>query len=175
MKILIVGFFVLFGWSAFSTHFYVCNIKGLCNDQLTSPINTAGKKDLTIADTLNKPAKVELPAIPDSKLIYFAFDKSEFNSETIPEKYLNESKQYLNQNMQSSLSITGHTDAIGSDEYNQALGYRRAQSVQYYFESNGIPPNKIIIESKGKKEPVDNNGTEAGRATNRRAVITIKQ
>ena len=49
-----------------------------------------------------------------------------------------------------------------------------AQSVQHYFESNGYAANKIIIESKGEKEPVDNNGTEAGRAANRRAVITIK-
>ena len=174
MKILIVGFLVLFGWSALSTHFYVCNIKGLCNDQLSSPIDKASNKEVTIVDTLNKPAKVELPAIPDSKLIYFAFDKSEFNSETITEKYINESNKYLNQNLQARLSITGHTDATGSDEYNQALGYRRAQSVQHYFESNGIAADKIIIESKGEKEPVDNNGTEAGRAANRRALITIK-
>jgi outer membrane protein OmpA-like peptidoglycan-associated protein len=174
MKILIVGFLVLFGWSALSTHFFVCNIKGFCNDQPTSPINIADKKEVSIVDTLNKSTMVELPAIPVSKLIYFAFDKSEFNSETITEEYLNESKQYLNQNMQSGLSITGHTDATGSDEYNQALGYRRAQSVQHYFVSKGISSNRIITESKGEKDPVDNNATEAGRAANRRAVITIK-
>ena len=174
MKILIIGFLVLFGWSALSTHFYVCNVKGLCNDQLTSPIDKAANKEVITIDTLNKPIKVELQAIPDSKLIYFEFDKSEFNSETITEKYLNESKKYLNQNIQSSLSITGHTDATGSDGYNQALGYRRAQSVQHYFVSNGFAANKIIIESKGEKDPVDNNGTETGRAANRRAVITIK-
>jgi OOP family OmpA-OmpF porin len=72
------------------------------------------------------------------------------------------------------LSITGHTDAIGSDEYNQALGYRRAKSVQHYFESKGIPANKIIIESKGEKEPADNNSSVTGRANNRRTIITIK-
>jgi outer membrane protein OmpA-like peptidoglycan-associated protein len=174
MKILIIGFLVLFGWSALSTHFYVCNIKGLCNDQVTSPISKTTKIDVTTNDTLNKPVMVEQPLIPESKMIYFAFDKSEFNSETITEKYINESNKYLNQNLQARLSITGHTDATGSDEYNQALGYRRAQSVQHYFESNGIAANKIIIESKGEKEPADNNGTESGRAANRRTVITIK-
>lgn len=174
MKILIFGFLVLFGWSALSTHFYVCNIKGFCNDQPASPINITDKKEVSVVDSLNNSAKVELPAVPDSKLIYFAFDKSEFNSENITEKFLNESKQYMNQNLQSGLSIAGHTDATGSDEYNQALGYRRAQSVQHYFVSKGISANRIIIESKGEKDPVDNNATEAGRAANRRAVITIK-
>jgi outer membrane protein OmpA-like peptidoglycan-associated protein len=174
MKILITGLLILFGWSALSTHFYVCNIKGLCNDQLTSPINKADKKEVPIVDTLNKPAKVDLPSIPDNELIYFAFDKSEFNSENITEKYINESNKYLNQDLQSRLSITGYTDATGSDEYNEALGYRRAQSVQHYFESKGIAANKILIESKGEREPAGSNGTVAGRAANRRAVITIK-
>jgi OmpA-OmpF porin, OOP family len=64
---------------------------------------------------------------------------------------------------------------VGSEEYNQALGLRRAQSVQVFFESKGVPANRIIIESRGEKEPVDNNSTTTGRAKNRRTVITIKQ
>jgi outer membrane protein OmpA-like peptidoglycan-associated protein len=104
-------------------------------------------------------------------LVYFAFDKSDFNPGTISARYLDELNKYINQNRQAKLSITGYTDAIGSDDYNNALGFRRAQSVQFYFESKGVPANRIIAESKGKKEPVDNNKTSKGRSNNRRTVI----
>ena len=172
MKILIIGFLALFTWSAISTHFYVCRIKGLCNEKVSTLNSVISSDTVRTADSL--PAAIEQPSIPENLVIYFAFDKSEFNPETISEKYVNESNKYLGLNQQAKLSITGHTDAVGSDEYNQALGFRRAQSVQRYFESKGITANKIIIESKGEKDPADNNGTASGRAINRRTAITIK-
>jgi len=72
------------------------------------------------------------------------------------------------------ISITGHTDAVGTDEYNQALGTRRAESSQTYFIEKGIPRDKIISESRGEKEPADNNNTTEGRANNRRTLTVIK-
>jgi outer membrane protein OmpA-like peptidoglycan-associated protein len=174
MKILIIGFLVLFGWSAMSTHIFVCKIKRLCNETVTVKLNAVSNKNVITVDTLPKSVVHEQPVIPENMVIYFAFDKSEFKSDVKTEKCFEESKAYLDQNLQSMLSITGHTDAIGSDEYNQALGYRRAKSVQHYFESKGIPANKIIIESKGEKEPADNNSSVTGRANNRRTIITIK-
>jgi OOP family OmpA-OmpF porin len=175
MKILIIGFLVFFGWSALSTHLYVCNIMGLCADPVSVQIASAIQKDVITTDTSVKlpvPAKL---SIPDSLIIHFAFDKSEFHSDAQTEKYFYESYEYLNQNSQYRLFITGFADAIGSDEYNQALGFRRAQSMQSYFESKGLPANKIIIESKGEKEPADDNNTTTGRANNRITVITIKK
>jgi len=177
MKILIIGFLVLFGWSALSTHIYVCDIKGLCNDPETVRNSTVNVKTANIAntaDTISNALTVKQAVLPENLLIYFAFDKSEFSSEAVTDKYLNESKEYLDQNVQARLSITGHTDAVGSDEYNQALGSRRAQSVQHYFESKGIPVLKITIGSKGEKEPIGDNNTIAGRAKNRRTSISIK-
>jgi OOP family OmpA-OmpF porin len=112
--------------------------------------------------------------MPKNLVIYFAFDKSEFNSNAETDKYFDETNAYLVQNSQARLSIIGHTDAIGSDAYNQSLGYRRAQSMQHYFEGKGMLANKIVIESKGEKEPADDNSTTAGRANNRRSAITIK-
>jgi outer membrane protein OmpA-like peptidoglycan-associated protein len=174
MKTLIIGFLALFTWGVLSTHYYVCKIKGFCNEQVTTLSNVVKPDVVTTVDTLRKPLKNEHQQIPENMLIYFAFDKSEFNSGTISDKYLNESNKYLDQNLQARLSITGHTDAIGSDEYNLALGFRRAKSVQLYFESKGIPANRIIVESGGEKEPADNNNTTTGRANNRRTIITIK-
>jgi OOP family OmpA-OmpF porin len=71
--------------------------------------------------------------------------------------------------------ITGYTDDKGSDIYNQALGYRRAQSVQDYFKSKGVTAEKITLDSKGEKEPAENNSTDVGRSKNRRASISINQ
>ena len=175
MKILIIGFLALFSWSALSTYIYVCKIKGLCYEPKTIEIGAVNNKDVIAGDTLSKPFVREQTVIPKNLIINFAFDKSEFNSDAETDKYFDESNAYLDQNSQARLSITGHTDAIGSNEYNQALGYRRAQSMQHYFESKGMPADKIIIESKGEKEPADDNNTTAGRANNRRTAITIKK
>jgi outer membrane protein OmpA-like peptidoglycan-associated protein len=175
MKILIIGFLLFFGWSALATHIYVCDIKGLCGEPMTKQIYVVSQKEVVAVDTSAKVVVHEQALIPENLVTYFAFDKSEFNSDAKTDKYFNESNAFLNQNPQARLNITGHTDAVGSDEYNQALGYRRAQSMQHYFESKGLTADKIIIESRGEKEPADNNSTPAGRANNRRTVITIKK
>jgi OmpA-OmpF porin, OOP family len=175
MKILIIGFLVFFGWSALSIHIYVCRIKGLCNEPVAMQIDTLNQKDVTAVDTLANPLVQEEEVVPADLVIYFAFDKSEFKSDVKIDNYIDKSKTFLNQNSKSRLSITGHADTIGTDEYNEALGYRRAQSMQHYFESKGMSSDKIILESRGEKEPADNNSTAAGRANNRRTVITIKK
>jgi outer membrane protein OmpA-like peptidoglycan-associated protein len=174
MKILIIGFLVFFGWSSLSTHLYVCKIKGLCNETITMQTEMAGNTPVIVGDTLKKSLVQEQAVIPENLVIYFAFDKSEFNSDAVTDKYFDKSNAYLDENSQARLSITGYTDAIGSDEYNQALGYRRAQCLQKYFEGKGIPADKVKIESRGEKEPAGDNNSSAGRASNRRTVITIK-
>jgi OOP family OmpA-OmpF porin len=126
-------------------------------------------------DTADKHLALKQASVPKNMITYFAFDKSDFISNTETDKYFDESNAYLDQNSKAMLSITGYTDAIGTEIYNQALGYRRAQSMQHYFERKGILSNKIIIESRGEKDPADDNNTSAGRANNRRTVITIKK
>ena len=174
MKILVIGFLAFFGWSALSTYIYVCKVKGLCNGHETILISNVSVKNTNTADSLPNTLAGKPVTIPENLIIYFAFDKSEFISDAKADRYFDESNAYLDLNSQARLSITGHTDAIGSDEYNQALGLRRAQSAQHFFEIKGLPANKIIIESKGEKEPADNNNTTSGKANNRRTTITIK-
>ena len=69
---------------------------------------------------------------------------------------------------------TGHTDAIGTDAYNQKLSERRAQSVKDYLVSKGIPASKITTIGKGKTQPVATNKTAEGRQKNRRVDIEFK-
>jgi OOP family OmpA-OmpF porin len=67
----------------------------------------------------------------------------------------------------------GHADEIGSDEYNQKLSVRRAESVKAYLVSKGIEANRIYTEGKGKKQPIASNKTKEGRAKNRRVEIEV--
>ena len=174
MKILIIGFLVFLGWSSLSTYVYVCKIKGFCHEPVTAVNNVVNPETVIPHDSISKPSVVEQTAIPESLLVYFAFDKSEFSSGVETNRYFEESMKYMFQNTEAKLSITGYTDAVGTDEYNQALGYRRAESVKGFFEEKGMSSTKIVILSKGEKEPAEDNNTISGRAKNRRAVITIK-
>ena len=67
----------------------------------------------------------------------------------------------------------GHTDAIGSDAYNQKLSVRRAEAVKGFLVSKGIESNRVYTEGKGKKQPVADNKSAAGRAKNRRVEIEV--
>ena len=67
----------------------------------------------------------------------------------------------------------GHTDSVGSDEYNQKLSVRRAEAVKAYLVGKGIEKNRVYTEGKGEKQPVADNKTTEGRAKNRRVEIEV--
>ncbi|HZH55927.1 outer membrane protein OmpA [Yanghanlia caeni] len=72
-----------------------------------------------------------------------------------------------------TLIAVGHTDSIGSEQYNQGLSERRANSVKNYLVGKGIPADRIYTEGKGETSPVASNATREGRAQNRRVEIEI--
>ncbi|MBB3177667.1 outer membrane protein OmpA [Variovorax sp. Sphag1AA] len=67
----------------------------------------------------------------------------------------------------------GHTDWIGTKEYNQKLSVRRAEAVKAYLVSKGIEKNRVYTEGKGKTQPIADNRTAEGRAKNRRVEIEV--
>lgn len=67
----------------------------------------------------------------------------------------------------------GHTDAVGSDSYNQKLSVRRSEAVKAYLVSKGVEKNRVYTEGKGEKQPVADNKTSEGRAKNRRVEIEV--
>jgi outer membrane protein OmpA-like peptidoglycan-associated protein len=71
------------------------------------------------------------------------------------------------------LEIEGHTDAIGSDEYNQTLSEKRADSVRGYLISSGVVPDHVTATGLGKANPVADNSTAAGRKLNRRVEMVV--
>jgi OOP family OmpA-OmpF porin len=71
--------------------------------------------------------------------------------------------------------ISGHTDNVGSQKYNQALSLRRAQSVKNWLVKEGIASNRMRTVGKGLNEPVASNETDAGRAENRRIEFYVEK
>jgi OOP family OmpA-OmpF porin len=71
--------------------------------------------------------------------------------------------------------VEGHTDSIGSDDYNQRLGLRRAQAVRQYFVDRGVSSSRISAKSFGESRPIASNDTDEGRALNRRVELHSEQ
>ena len=74
----------------------------------------------------------------------------------------------------TTLTIVGHTDNVGSNQYNQQLSQRRALSVAQYFESKRVDPVRLATSGKGETQPVGSNASESGRQANRRVEIYVE-
>jgi outer membrane protein OmpA-like peptidoglycan-associated protein len=86
---------------------------------------------------------------------------------------LNKLVQFLDKNPDRSVEIEGHTDNVGSDDYNQSLSQRRADSVRSFLMQQGIGPERIVASGKGEHQPVADNESEGGRQQNRRVEVII--
>jgi len=104
-------------------------------------------------------------------VIHFAFDRSVLTDSA--RAILDEKVEVFRANPEMTIVIVGHTDVIGTDAYNMALGDRRARAAKAYIVSKGIAANRVIIESKGEQEPITNAAGVAGQAPNRRAVFHL--
>ena len=106
----------------------------------------------------------------DSGLLY------DFDSDVVrpdAKTNLNKLAASLEKYAGSNLLIVGHTDQVGSSEYNQALSERRAESSARYLVSQGVNGARVDTRGLGETEPVASNGTEAGRQANRRVEVAI--
>jgi outer membrane protein OmpA-like peptidoglycan-associated protein len=74
----------------------------------------------------------------------------------------------------TTLTIAGHTDNVGTAEYNQKLSERRALSVAQYLEARHVNPVRLSTVGKGESVPLESNSTEAGRQANRRVEIYVQ-
>jgi outer membrane protein OmpA-like peptidoglycan-associated protein len=74
----------------------------------------------------------------------------------------------------TTLTIVGHTDNVGTNDYNQKLSERRALSVAQYLESRRVNPMRLATAGKGESEPLSSNSSETGRQANRRVEIYVE-
>ncbi len=117
------------------------------------------------------------PPVPSSEKVSFAadalfdFDKAILKAEG-KAKMDDMVSKMKGINLEVIIAV-GHTDSIGTDEYNQKLSIRRAEAVKAYLQGKGIEANRIYTEGKGEKQPVADNKSTAGRAQNRRVEIEV--
>ena len=104
------------------------------------------------------------------KNVFFDFDKTELKPESFVE--LDKLADYLRSNT-IRIEIGGHTDDQGTDEYNDRLSENRAKAVYDYLVSKDIPAERLQYKGYGKRVPIADNSTEAGRAENRRTEFKI--
>ncbi len=180
-----------------------CGISTTAN-QLASSANMAGfVKGLFLAKPAPKPAPKAAPMPMDSDKdgvadnmdqcpgtpmgatvdargcwTYAAKVAFDINSDKIkPEAFpmLNNGASILKKNPEMKVEIDGHTDSMGSAEYNMKLSERRAEAVKKYFVDQGIDPNRLTTKGFGLTKPAASNKTRAGRAQNRRVELTPVQ
>lgn len=99
--------------------------------------------------------------------IHFDYDKSNLNGDS--KKKIQGNADWMKKNAGVKLQIEGHCDARGSQEYNIALGERRANAVKGYMVSLGIPADRLSTISYGKDKPLVQGDDEAAYSKNRRA------
>ena len=119
-----------------------------------------------------RPSPKEFMAVAALKEVYFDFDKYDIRAEDA--KTLDANAAWLKSNADNLVLIEGHCDERGTNEYNLALGERRAKATMNYLVSQGIQANRITIISYGEERPVCNEKTEACWAKNRRANFLVK-
>jgi len=74
----------------------------------------------------------------------------------------------------TTLTVVGHTDNVGSNDYNQKLSERRAHSVAQYLESHRVNSMRLALAGKGETQPIASNANESGRQQNRRVEIYVE-
>ncbi|HEY8552961.1 MAG TPA: OmpA family protein [Burkholderiales bacterium] len=102
----------------------------------------------------------------------FAFDSAEIS----PGFYgtMDKIADVVNRYGKTHLTIVGHTDNVGTDQYNQKLSERRAEAVAQYFAAKGVIPERLAPEGRGESAPRASNTTPEGRRLNRRVEIYIE-
>ena len=103
--------------------------------------------------------------------IFFSLDNSELRDNSLSE--LNALFTLLDQQVELSAIIIGHTDNQGSVIYNQELSEDRAEAVKNWLVEKGIDPNRLRSAGQGLSEPVATNDTDKGRAQNRRTEVVL--
>lgn len=103
--------------------------------------------------------------------VYFDYDMDEIRADQAAT--LDAKVPILNANADVRIRISGHTDERGSDEYNLALGQRRAASVRRYLAARGISEARMDVESFGEQRPAMQGSDESVWSRNRRAEFTL--
>jgi peptidoglycan-associated lipoprotein len=106
-------------------------------------------------------------------LVFFAYNRADLSEAAVA--VLERKLRVLQRAPRLAIQVAGHCDERGADEYNLALGERRAASVMRYLVEHGIAAGRIGVMSYGEERPLDPGHTEEAWAKNRRAEFTVTE
>jgi peptidoglycan-associated lipoprotein len=134
------------------------------------PDRTVKEAPTTVTEDLTTAASQSLESLES---IYFDFDSYILTDKS--REILSRNAESMKKNSSINIQVAGHCDERGSDEYNLALGEKRAKAAMNYISTLGVPASRLSIISYGKEKPADPGQDEAAWAKNRRdEFIVIK-
>lgn len=105
--------------------------------------------------------------------VYFQTGSSNIIRTQEVDDWLELARNYLAENPEAKLSVTGHTDNTGTDAINDPLSETRASTVSNILSNEGFSSSNLVVSGKGSREPKADNSTEEGRNQNRRVSIRL--
>ena len=118
--------------------------------KVTYKFGGESEPEATPAAYVPPPVVAPAPSVPKSYLVFFDFNKSDLTPQALT--IVNQAAANAGPAKVTQLTVTGHTDTVGSDAYNMRLSRRRAESVAAQLEKDGIPSSEIAIVAKGKRD-----------------------
>lgn len=112
------------------------------------------------------------PKAPKQFIVFFGFNKSNLTAEAA--RVVADAAAAAKEYGSASIAIVGHTDTVGSNQYNQRLSMRRAEAVKSGLQSNGIPAGAITTAGRGETELMVQTGDGVKEPQNRRATIDLE-
>lgn len=181
MKRALASIIVLGIWMWFCSYWYVCGVKGLCEEKevpaggivmdVEPPI-----VEEKILEPEPEPVVIEKPK-PEPlvlKKVYFVFNTTLIKNLSALDSNIKPILDYIEENPESMVYLTGHTCDIGAERNNFGLGIKRGEAVRDYLMENGVPDKLIIIDSKGSESPGSDGDTDTDRMYNRRVEVIVK-
>jgi len=149
----------------------IVDAPGCDSSMAAGDIASAGAMATYVADVLMGPLQYEKHSVSATAL--FDFDRDVLKDQGKAE--LHNLGEYIKSKGITvvDIDVIGHTDSMGSEEYNLRLSERRAMAVRDYLVANGIAAEIIDVSGEGELEPVASNDTDEGRAKNRRVEIHV--
>jgi outer membrane protein OmpA-like peptidoglycan-associated protein len=163
--------------------YFCCGPGGQSSDKEAAAADTAMAPDQQVTEPIT-------PAPDSSAMVDWAAIKEQLNDQApivrfeayqtesiLQQDNMNQLEQiidYLENNPDEGLLVTGHADISGARALNMTLSEKRAAFFKNYLVQNGIDADKITTSFKGPDDPIADNNTAEGRAKNRRAVVIIK-
>lgn len=123
---------------------------------------------VSVSQTADNQLKLDIPSD-------VSFDTNRYDIKSNLRPILDRFATTLNQNPVTTVTIIGHTDSTGTDAINNPLSVNRAAATRDYLVARGVSTNRIAIDGRGSREPIADNSTYDGRATNRRVEVYVAE